>query len=110
MAEFDEYTKVMRLSRVEIGQMHEIAYLTRDAYENKRSQSFLQGKLAPLLKAIGVGSSVATIMKLPVPVPAKLTLAILSLSGSFITGTDYYFNILKQGERDLLKAKQWYVS
>ena len=106
MAEYQEYTKVMKLSHVELEQIHEVAYLVRDAYENKRSQSFLQRKLAPLFKRIGVGSSIATILRIPIPAPAKFALDIVSLGGAFIV-IGYYLNMLKQGERDLLKAKTW---
>ncbi len=106
MVEYQEYSKVLRLSRVELEQMHEVASIVLDGYVNKRSQSFLNGKLEPLFKRLTLGGAVATVLRLPVPTPIRFALAVVSLTTAFI-GTDYYLEMLKQGERDLKKAMVW---
>ncbi|MCL9662085.1 hypothetical protein L2089_15430 [Paenibacillus hunanensis] len=107
MAEYQEYTKVVRLSRVEINQMYDRANIIRDAYENNRGKDFIVDKLIPWGKAVGTASSLATIFKAPIPYQMKFVLAVVSLANNFIGGTNYYLNMLKTGEHELLRVKQF---
>lgn len=107
MAEFDEYTKVVRLSRVEIGQMYDRANIIRDSYEYNRGKDFMINKLVPWGKAVGTGSTIAGILKAPIPYQMKFVLGIVSLASTFISVTNHYLVMLKTGEHELLQVKKW---
>lgn len=105
MAEWNEYTQVLKMSRVEIEQLRMYMSIARQAHEQQLSEDTIMNKLDRWVSEAG-GKEVIKLIYGPKTLPSIAKSVFIMLVSSAL-GPDYYLDMLKRGESDLYLLEKW---